>query len=180
LDKKIYVMGGEFTSSLNQVYDPGTDTWSQSTSIPTNVFAAGAAATNGVLAPKRIYLMGGVTTNGPNSSVVAANQVYDPETDSWTQGAAMPEARLFTSIAVLDDKLYVIGGMTGFPTGGAPTYNNEQFVPIGYGGETQTSPSPAVSPSVPEFPAWVILLSLIVTLGFAFVVRRKLKALNSR
>jgi N-acetylneuraminic acid mutarotase len=65
VDEKIYVIGGqaEFDPRMNidntQIYDTETDTWSQGTRIPTATLAAGAAATNGELAPERIYVMGG-------------------------------------------------------------------------------------------------------------------------
>ena len=66
VDDKIYVMGSqdEFNYPMNlalvQIYDPATDTWSFGTPMPKVVWQAAAGATSGVLAPKRIYLVGGL------------------------------------------------------------------------------------------------------------------------
>ncbi|TRZ51781.1 MAG: hypothetical protein D4S01_04105, partial [Dehalococcoidia bacterium] len=77
VDNKIYVMGGFSRGHLNQIYNPETDTWSYGKEISTAVFSAAAGATTGVLAPKRIYVLGGQDDN------IAFNltQVYDPEND---------------------------------------------------------------------------------------------------
>jgi len=58
INNKIYVISG-YKSDLNQIYDPESDTWSQGPPIPTPVCLAGAGATTSVMAPKRIYVIGG-------------------------------------------------------------------------------------------------------------------------
>ncbi|MEM3441789.1 MAG: kelch repeat-containing protein, partial [Candidatus Bathyarchaeia archaeon] len=40
------------------------------------------------------------------------NQVYDPDTDTWTTATFMPTIRSDFGIAVVNDVLYVIGGMS--------------------------------------------------------------------
>jgi hypothetical protein len=41
----------------------------------------------------------------------ASNQVYDPQADSWTTGAVIPTSRGDFAVAVVDDLIYVIGGL---------------------------------------------------------------------
>ena len=104
-DNKIYVISG-FQSNLTQIYDTKSDTWSQAAAIPTAVGLAGAGATTGEMAPQRIYVIGGY----PSYDEVPLNQVYDPQTDTWTSGRQMPTARHRLGIAVVNDTVYAIGG----------------------------------------------------------------------
>jgi hypothetical protein len=121
LDNRIYFIG----SNNTQIYDPATEKWSYGAPIPWYL-GGSAAATTGVFAPKRIYVMGG---GGVLS--YAYNYVYDPETDVWNRAADMPTARGDVGIAVVDDVLYAIGGDSAWYFGvfGA----NEQYTPFEYG-----------------------------------------------
>ncbi len=138
VDGKIYVLGGfeglhhGVPVDFNQIYDPKTDTWSSGAQMPEIVRDAAAGATTGILAPKRIYVIGG----GPDMLAYNFTQVYNPENDSWTLGAEMPTARGWLAVAVVNDLIYAIGGahyaMSAFLT------TNEQYVPYGYGTSSQT------------------------------------------
>jgi len=161
VDDKIYIIGGltqtanstlQSRIDLNQIYDPKTDTWSLGMPIP-NTNGANAGATTGVMAPKRIYVIGG-----------GLNQIYDPANDSWTVGTPIPNSanRLENFddviVAVVNDQLYAMGGIYWGEDGN--TYSvNEQYTPIGY---------------IPEFPSWLILpITLVVTL-VAVMLRKRL------
>ena len=151
-DNKIYVMGGSaeppnVVLDLVQIYDPENDSWSSGTSMPTAVRYASAAATTGLFAPKRIYVIGGLQSgNG-----LSLNQVYDPQTDSWTNGASMPTARYGLGVAVVNDTLYALGGVLlppyAFPK--EPLTTNEVYLPLGYEGPLPPywQPPPSLSPS---------------------------------
>jgi N-acetylneuraminic acid mutarotase len=145
VDDKIYFIGGSGPDppNLNQVYDPATDTWSLGKPIPTPVISAVAGATSGEWAPKRIYVIGGRINYGLHGT--SLNQVYNPENDSWTVGASMPTARWQLHVAVLNDLIYVMGGLPFFNLSGIWCPENEQYTPIGYG----TVP-PAVAVVSPE------------------------------
>jgi N-acetylneuraminic acid mutarotase len=114
---KIYVIGGNvgFDSttelpilcSLNEVYDPLTDTWESKKPMPTNRSQLSANVVNG-----KIYLIGGRT--GGQYSTVDLNEVYDPETDSWTTKAPIPYPVVLYASAVVDGKIYIIGGQDEF------------------------------------------------------------------
>jgi parallel beta-helix repeat protein len=121
VNDKIYMIG-----STTQIYDPKTDTWSVGASAPEKIIyadSAAAAATTGVMAPKRIYVYDG-----------SSLQIYNPKTDNWTFGTAPPTSRQYLGIGVVEDLLYFIGGFTYTPPGLYTDYTtNEQYTPIGYG-----------------------------------------------
>lgn len=156
VNNKIYVIENSYSGEiqnfrLNQIYDQETDTWSYGQPIPIRAAEAATAATTGVYAPKRIYVIG-----GGESYSYGLNQVYDPATDTWTNGTLMPTPRQSLGVAVLNDTLYAIGG---YSINGDHTGANEQYTPAGY---------------IPEFPAWIILpLFIIATLVAVIVYRRK-------
>lgn len=132
VDDKIYIMAGWDKPELLQIYDPKTDTWKTGPSPPVPLLEAAAAATMGIWAPKRIYLIGGRYTNFTVSKIV---QVYNPEDDGWIIGADMPTARYATATAVVNDTIYVMGGMEMMFTLNPPyglTAANEQYIPMGY------------------------------------------------
>jgi N-acetylneuraminic acid mutarotase len=114
---KIYVIGGSngfdpatglpILCSLNEVYDPLTDTWETRKPMPTNRSQLSANVVNG-----KIYLIGGRT--GGQYSTVDLNEVYDPETDSWTTKAPIPYPVVLYASAVVDGKIYIIGGQDEF------------------------------------------------------------------
>lgn len=86
----------------------------------------------GIYAPKRIYLIGGRYINYTVSKTV---QVYNPEDGSWITGADMPTARYAAATSVVNDTIYVIGGMEMLFILDPPyglTAANEQYIPLGY------------------------------------------------
>jgi len=166
LDNKIYIIGGGNTggpdySPINQVqiFDPKTNQWTNSTPIPTGVVSTRACVTTGLLAPKRIYVIGGTTNyyfreGYSGRASINLNQVYDPETDTWTNAISMPTPRCGLSVAVVNDELYTIGGSNG----DGYLYVNEKYTPIGY---------------IPEFPSWTPLLIMLVAVVIVAVVYRQ-------
>ena len=76
----------------------------------------GVAEVNG-----KIYAIGGDDTNlmgnciGPSiGTLVNTTEMYDPETDAWSFRASMPTARCSFAVAVYQNKIYCIGGCTGY------------------------------------------------------------------
>jgi N-acetylneuraminic acid mutarotase len=117
---KIYVVGGfeepSFGNVLNfaitsavEEYDPVTDRWSSKAPMPVGLHHVGMGVVGG-----RLYVIGGYKRSGLSVwGPVATVYAYDPATDSWTEGAAMPTARGALSVTVHDGKLYAIGGYEG-------------------------------------------------------------------
>jgi hypothetical protein len=162
LNNKIYVISGKTynaISNLVQIYDPATDMWSFGKNIPTAVWFAAAGATTGTSAPKRIYVMGG-TIQGSRSPYPTCNlnQVYDAETDTWSSGTQLPTSRSQLGVAVVDDKLYAVGGYEIEPPNGVKVHSvNEQYTPFGFG--TVPPPdttSPTISIASPENKTYAV------------------------
>jgi len=89
---------------VNEVYHPLTDTWTTKTSMP----AAREFLCANVVGGK-IYLIGGskpVNLNNP-SYVPNVNEVYDPETDSWTTEMPSPTQVSAYASAVCDKRTYL-------------------------------------------------------------------------
>jgi N-acetylneuraminic acid mutarotase len=180
---KIHVIGGqnEFHDALNidfnQIYDPVSDSWSLGAPLPTVVLNAAAGATTGMLAPKRIYVIGGTLGGGLMGTDIV--QVYNPEIDDWSFGSSMPTARAWLSVAVVNDLLYAIGGSPGLMLSFLTT--NEMYMPIGYGTPDPSLPSPppnastAPSPTQPPqledaFPILLVLFGVAILFGALSVV----------
>jgi N-acetylneuraminic acid mutarotase len=209
VDDKIYIEGGGLSSSpyysnLNQIYDPRTNSWTLGEPLPAALLSASAGATTGVLAPAKLYIIGG-THNGYDG--ITTTQIYDPQTGKWTLGAAMPNAREALAVAVVNDSLYALGGVSGSGPGmnrGTVYALNEQYIPLDYQGSipspyiptpspyststptptpTPSPPnfgptsSPTPSPSIPEFPSWAIplLLSILLVAAGLLVYFKKRK-----
>lgn len=90
VDNKIYVIGGSSAkvpmADFNQIYNADTDTWTSGKTPDIRVTEAGSGATTGVMAPKRIYVIGGRGYD----RVESTTQVYNPEDDSWRFHADLP------------------------------------------------------------------------------------------
>jgi N-acetylneuraminic acid mutarotase len=135
VDDEVYVMGGarQFLADLGdlvavdtvQVYNVTNGSWRDVASLPNARSFGAAAATSGLIAPQRIYFLGGYDLNAYSS----ANRIYDVERNSWSSGASLPSARMYLAVAVVDDVLYAIGGFDG-----TNWLNiNERYLPVGYG-----------------------------------------------
>jgi DNA-binding transcriptional ArsR family regulator len=179
VDGKIYVIGGlapngtsRMRVNLNQIYDPATDTWSLGTPLPNTQSSISAGATIGVMAPKRIYVVGD-----------GLNQVYDPANDSWTVAEPIPDsANRMTNfddaeIAVVNDQLYALGGVYEDENGNGYSIN-EQYTPLGYGTPDTSTPSPSPKPEQTNpFPTELVIAStaavILVGVGLLLYFKKR-------
>ena len=106
---RVYIAGGytdlRFSAMSRHAfaYDPEARTWAAIADLPAPRAAHAMAALAG-----KLYVVGGV---GPGSEDV---WVYDPATDRWDGlRAPLPTRREHLAVAVLDDKLLVVGGRWG-------------------------------------------------------------------
>jgi len=111
---KVYVIGGSDNSggifSMNEVYDPLADTWTTKSPDPQARLAYGIGVVGG-----KIYVIGGwVRPGAPPGEPTTLNEEYDPQTDTWTTKAPMPTARNGLAVAVVNNRIYAIGGATDF------------------------------------------------------------------
>ncbi len=89
----------------NLPIEPATG-WSTGSDMPTPRAEVAAAVID-----RKIYVVGGFTENGQNSSTV---EVYDTETDTWSSIEPMPERLDHAMAASANGKLYVMGGWRVF------------------------------------------------------------------
>jgi N-acetylneuraminic acid mutarotase len=110
---KIYVIAGATgqydVTYANEVYNPSTDTWEHKAQLPSQTERQHLSANvvNG-----KIYVIGGYASSYPWSPYPVSNEtnVYDPLTDTWSTKAPIPQPTQQYASAVLDNKIYIIGG----------------------------------------------------------------------
>lgn len=106
-DGKLYYVGGSTsgTSQRNMVYDIALDRWEF-----TGSFQQPRGKPVGGFIGDRLYMVGGWGPAGAGETNTVL--IYDPATDTWSTGAPAPVRFAAAGSAVLDGKLYVIGGRT--------------------------------------------------------------------
>jgi N-acetylneuraminic acid mutarotase len=111
INGRIYVAGGtvqEGDIDILEIYDPALDVWYNGTPMPTPRGQAAAGVVNG-----KLYVIGGYTPieESPWYEACSMLEIYDPATGSWTSGRPMPTPRAEAVCGVIDNKLYVVGGL---------------------------------------------------------------------
>ena len=114
---KIYLIGGYDQHenlggrapalSTVDVYDTQTNTWHTAANMPTPRVAARTAVFS-----NEIYTFGGYDRKGPRGAFRYKKNVemYDTGTDTWVKKRDMPTLRNGFMPAVVDGKIYIIGG----------------------------------------------------------------------
>jgi N-acetylneuraminic acid mutarotase len=107
---KIYVIGGLArgleASTLNQQYDPVTDTWREMAPMPFPLSHPNAAALN-----NRIYVIGGFLSQVHVGAQEKALE-YDPAADRWRVLAPLKVPRGSIGVAAVNGRIHAIGGRT--------------------------------------------------------------------
>ena len=114
---KIYAVGGQFghdgantESDLMHVYDPATNTWAQSASLP---FPRSHHEAGTIVHEDHIIVLGGQSAVSTNINDISA---YDPATDTWKTLPTLPININGTIAAIINNQFYVT---TGSINGGA-------------------------------------------------------------
>lgn len=111
---KIYVVGGSswnatigdgVAHSINEVYDPCTDTWE--TKAPLLQARVGSSAN---VVDDEIYMIGGRLQNDPFT-----NQAYNVTSDSWSTKEPLPYPSDNFASAVCGGKIYIMGERSDIP-----------------------------------------------------------------
>lgn len=99
LDGKVYAVGGYDgeDKAIVEIFDPATNRWEEGPALP---FAQHGHAT--VAVGKRLHVLGLGGDGKPNHIVL--------EGGKWKEAAPMPQGRLFAGAAVLEGRIYVVGG----------------------------------------------------------------------
>jgi N-acetylneuraminic acid mutarotase len=107
---KIYVMGGIETTlgsatTSAEVFDPVTDTWEEIEPMPNVRATHGSCVLDG-----KIYLIGGEPHEPPGGEFLSSVDVYDPQNNTWSSAAQLPQPNIYLSASVVNGKIYAIGG----------------------------------------------------------------------
>jgi N-acetylneuraminic acid mutarotase len=108
---KLYVIGGdvgaeEYSKQCHR-WDPANPAagWERVADLGNGRCYHAAAVLGGAL-----YAVAGELQAEVGGDMTASVERYDPDTNAWAAVAPLPSARYDTSTAVLDDKMYVLGG----------------------------------------------------------------------
>ncbi len=112
---KIYAIGGnngylsafpQYRSTI-EIFDPASNTWT--TPVTNGSLVPGIGQTASVVNGK-IYVIGGIAYD-TNALPNPPNQVFDPATNTWSNISSTGfEQRWYHSAAVMDGKIYIVGG----------------------------------------------------------------------
>jgi N-acetylneuraminic acid mutarotase len=109
---RIYIIGGFTGGGANstsvQAFNPPTNSWAHEADLPLPVDHTMAAGYRG-----RVYVAGGY---GPGRARLTTLFAFTG--DGWTRLAPMPEERAAGGAAIVNGKLYVVGGTTASTIGG--------------------------------------------------------------
>ncbi|XP_034781062.2 kelch-like protein 22 isoform X2 [Acipenser ruthenus] len=108
LDGKIYITcGRRGPIYLNEThcYDPETNQWESRAASPIGRAWHGMAGLNG-----RVYVIGGSNDNLGYRRDILRVACYDPAIDEWTTVSPLPSGHGEPGIAVLDHRIFVLGG----------------------------------------------------------------------
>lgn len=109
---EVYVLGGFDNFGTVQpdvtAYDPASDSWRAVAPLPFALHHANVAAAGG-----KLVVAGSLT--GLAFTADARVLLYEPSEDAWSEGVPLPTGteRGGAAVAVIDDQVYVIGGLRG-------------------------------------------------------------------
>jgi hypothetical protein len=106
-----FVNGRVITLNSAEIYDPQTNSWTQT---PAMTFARSRHIA-ALLPNGKVLIAGGRTQPAPT---LAAAELYDPQTNMWTLTGSMSEPRdNFAAVRLQDGRVLVSGGGSGGPNG---------------------------------------------------------------
>lgn len=130
------------------------DSWTTGANMPTPRTGAATGTIAVSALGSKIYVVGGVTA--PYGTILAVNEIYNTQTNTWTTGAPMPIPTCYTAGSVVNGILYVIGGSNGI------------------GGETDAvfayNPATDIWSTVAPLPRPKNSLSAVVNNGIIYVI----------
>lgn len=103
---RFYLLGGRGNRRI-QVFDPETNTWSNTNTFLNNIHHFQARAYDG-----KIYLLGALNDNFPNEDPLTNVVIYDPQADKLSNGPTIPTDRRRGSSGVVlyKDVFYIVSG----------------------------------------------------------------------
>ena len=104
----IYVISGESPTGITDrvdLYNPGSNSWSEKSPKPLPVMNAKAAVIGG-----RIFIPGGELSSGEVTDLL---EIYDPRLDAWETGVRLPRPLSAYALIAYEGRLYLFGGWDG-------------------------------------------------------------------
>lgn len=121
---RFYLVGGRGAGANIKnvaIYDPFSDSWTQSSAtMPMELHSFQAVEFGGL-----IYVINAFTGSFPNETPVPDIYIYDPLQDIWFKGGKIPRPRANAAAVVYNGKIYVAGGLTDGHKGGYVTWFDE-------------------------------------------------------
>lgn len=108
IDGKFYVFGGRRIQPVD-IFDPATNTWSHASPPPMEIHHF-----QPVIIGSELWLLGTMTGEFPRETPLETVFIYEPKTDSWKTGPAIPEGRRRGGAGCVlhtDGWIYVVGGI---------------------------------------------------------------------
>jgi serine/threonine-protein kinase PknK len=142
MGSSVYVIGGTlWNGRSSSVFVLQDLMWREVSPLPAPRYEQACIAYGG-----KIYAIGGMDEVGSTLSTV---EIYDPLSDSWQQGPALPVVLRFAQVFNHQDIIYVLGGRT------AGSFRNSQVFTLS-GGEWQELPGVRVQDERTVYPAPVL------------------------
>ncbi|MER5689246.1 kelch repeat-containing protein [Streptomyces sp. NPDC002205] len=116
LNGKLYQVGGCRSgcgSTDVRVFDPVAKSWSNAAAYPQRTSWTSCGAVAG-----KLYCAGGFVDSPSGPQYSRATYAYDPDTDTWTRMADMPQPLWASAYTAAAGRLVVSGGSTGSTTTG--------------------------------------------------------------
>ena len=99
------------------IENSAAEKWKVISQLPTGRAGFSTAVVDG-----KIYLIGGTLLENKRGPFgLSTVEVYDTQNNSWQRLTDMPTLRLFSGAAVVDGKIYVVGGYSSIDRNGANT-----------------------------------------------------------
>lgn len=108
LDGKFFLFGGRRIQPVD-VFDPETSTWSHASPPPMEIHHF-----QPVIIGEELWLLGTMTGVFPRETPLDSVYIYQPKTDTWKNGPAIPEGRRrggAASVLHSDGWIYIAGGI---------------------------------------------------------------------
>jgi N-acetylneuraminic acid mutarotase len=122
IDDKIYVLGGadylkDGIMNVVEIYDPSSNSWTQSTPLPISLDHTAAVSYKG-----KLFLVGGyLEDKNPTDKL----WIYDSSSNTWTEGAPLSSPRGALAAEVINGTIYAIGGTNSTHD---PVTTNEAYI----------------------------------------------------
>lgn len=121
VNDKFYLLGGRGIKPVN-IFDPKTNSWTAGAKPPMELHHF-----QGVSYKGKIFVIGAMTGRYPDEKPISTILIYDPKSDSWSEGHEIPENRRRGSagIVVVNNKAIILSGIVDGHNGTHITWVDE-------------------------------------------------------